>query len=81
MQIRRADKNDLDGINNLLRQVLEVHANGRNDIFKSGTKKYTDAELIDILANDNAPVYVAVKDGAVLGYAFCIYQITKNGNH
>lgn len=80
MQIRRADKNDLDGINNLLRQVLEVHANGRSDIFKSGTKKYTDAELIDILANDNAPVYVAVKDGAVLGYAFCIYQITKNNN-
>lgn len=81
MIIRRAAKEDLDGINHLLRQVLEVHADGRPDIFISGRKKYTDSELLDILANDNTPVFAAVNDdGLVLGYAFCIYRVTKDHN-
>lgn len=81
MLIRRAVKEDLDGINHLLRQVLEVHADGRPDIFISGRKKYTDSELLDILANDNTPVFAAVNDdGLVLGYAFCIYRVTKDHN-
>ena len=80
MIIRRAIKEDMDAINSLLRQVLEVHANGRPDIFISGRKKYTDDELLNILNDDNTPIYVAVNDNAVVGYAFCIYQITKNDN-
>ena len=48
MNIRRAGKKDLDGINNLLRQVLEVHHSGRPDIFKGNAKKYTDDELVEI---------------------------------
>ena len=80
MQIRRAVKEDLDRINHLLRQVLEVHAAGRPDIFISGRKKYTDSELLDILSDDNTPVFVAEDDGLVVGYAFCIYQITKANN-
>ncbi len=80
MMIRRAIKEDMDAINSLLRQVLEVHANGRPDIFISGRKKYTDDELLNILNDDNTPIYVAVNDNAVVGYAFCIYQITKNDN-
>ncbi len=81
MQIRRANKFDLIGINKLLRQVLEVHAAGRPDIFMSGRKKYTDDELLEILSNDNTPVFTAVDDdNSVLGYAFCVYQITQNDN-
>lgn len=80
MIIRRAIKEDMDAINSLLRQVLEVHANGRPDIFISGRKKYTDDKLLNILNDDNTPIYVAVNDNAVVGYAFCIYQITKNDN-
>lgn len=80
MNIRRAEKKDLNGINNLLRQVLEVHHNGRPDIFKSNAKKYTDDELLDIIADDQRPIFVAEEDDKIEGYAFCIFQQHINNN-
>lgn len=80
-EIIRADGRHSDGINSLLRQVLEVHHNGRPDIFKSGAKKYTDAELDAILRDDSRPIFVAVdRQSSVLGYAFCIFQQHENNN-
>lgn len=40
--IRRATAADIPQIDELLRQVLEVHHAGRPDLFKGGVKKYTD---------------------------------------
>ncbi len=81
MQIRRAENKDMNGINKLLHQVLMVHHNGRPDIFKPNAKKYTDAELMDILADDLKPVFVAVDEtDNVLGYAFCVFQQHMNNN-
>lgn len=74
MLIRRASEKDMDGINALLRQVLEVHHNGRPDIFKSGGKKYTDKELQEIIKDSTKPIFVAVEGESVLGYAFCVFQ-------
>ncbi|MDD4689455.1 MAG: GNAT family N-acetyltransferase [Eubacteriales bacterium] len=74
MIIRRAENRDLNGINNLLRQVLMVHHEGRPDIFKSYGKKYTDEQLISIIADDSSPIFVADDDGEIVGYAFCILQ-------
>lgn len=73
MNIRRAEERDIDGINSLLRQVLEVHHEGRPDLFKTGAKKYSDAELVKILGDDDTPVFVAADEsGNILGYAFCV---------
>ena len=81
VEIRRADSRDMDGINKLLLQVLMVHHNGRPDLFKSNTKKYTDEQLRAILADDCTPVFVGVdEDGQVLGYAFCIFQCHTDDN-
>lgn len=81
MQIRRAEEKDMDGINKLLLQVLMVHHNGRPDLFKSHTKKYTDEELKAIIADDNTPIFVSVdENGQVLGYAFCIFKQFINDN-
>lgn len=81
MQIRRAENKDMDGINKLLHQVLMVHHNGRPDIFKPNAKKYTDAELTEIFADDSKPVFVAVDEAeTVLGYAFCVFQQHFNNN-
>lgn len=74
MQIRRATINDMSGINSLLCQVLEVHHKGRPDIFKGNAKKYTDAQLQEIIADDSKPIFVAVDGDDVLGYAFCVFQ-------
>ena len=64
MTIRRATAADIPQIDELLRQVLEVHHAGRPDLFKGGVKKYTDEELKAILANDQTPVFVAVAPSA-----------------
>ena len=75
MEIRRANEQDMDGINNLLRQVCLVHHKGRPDLFKYGAKKYTDAQLLEMIRNDSTPIFTAVdKQGRVMGYAFCIFQ-------
>lgn len=75
MQIRRAQEKDMAGINRLLCQVLTVHHNGRPDLFKGDTKKYTDEELADLIRDDGKPIFVGTdaKD-KVLGYAFCVFQ-------
>lgn len=74
MIIRRANQQDIDGILKLLEQVLEIHAAIRPDIFISGTTKYTREELGDILLDDTRPVYVAVEEEMVFGYAFCVLK-------
>ena len=81
MNIRRAARKDMDGINKLLCQVLMVHHNGRPDLFKAGAKKYTDEELAGIVADDSKPIFVAVDEKEeVLGYAFCVFQQHLNNN-
>lgn len=75
MYIRRAKETDMPGINNLLRQVLMVHHNGRPDLFKANAKKYTDEQLAELIKDDTKPIFVCVdEEENVLGYAFCVWQ-------
>ncbi|MBO7432379.1 MAG: GNAT family N-acetyltransferase [Salinivirgaceae bacterium] len=76
--IRRANKNDISQIINLLHQVNMVHHIIRPDLFKPHTTKYNEQELNKMLNNDNKPIFV-FDDGGVLGYAFC--QITEVQNN
>ena len=72
MNIRRASEKDIDSLIKLLQEVLEIHANIRPDIFISGTTKYTRSNLLEKLANDEEPIFVAVDENdEVMGYAFC----------
>lgn len=81
MEIRRAREQDMDGINDLLRQVCLVHHKGRPDLFKSGAKKYTDEQLKAIIHDDCRPIFTAVDEqGKVLGYAFCVFLQHPNDN-
>lgn len=73
--IRRAEARDLQRVNDLLHQVLTVHADGRPDIFIPGTKKYTDEELLRLFGDDSRPVFVYTDEqDTVQGYAFCIHE-------
>ncbi|MBO7356604.1 MAG: GNAT family N-acetyltransferase [Lachnospiraceae bacterium] len=75
MKIRRAEKRDIGRLIELLRDVLEVHAAIRPDIFVTGTTKYSASDLEAIIADDLKPVYVATDDGdEVTGYCFCQIQ-------
>lgn len=79
MQIRRATLTDIDGINKLLYEVHKVHFDKRPDLFKVGSKKYTNEELAKIIVDDNRPIFVYVDNDDILGYAFCVF-IKNNSN-
>ena len=77
MSIRKANINDANGINDLLYQVQDVHANGRPDIFIKGTKKFKDEELIEILNGNDLVFYVYEANKKILGY-ICIKIIIES---
>lgn len=76
--IRKAEKQDIGRMIELLHQVNMVHYRIRPDLFKPHTTKYTEQELEALLQDESRPVFVFV-DGQVLGYAFC--QITEVKGH
>lgn len=80
MIIRKATEQDIESLNSLLKQVHKIHYDKRPDIFKSNTIKFTNEELMQILKNENTPVFIAEIEKIVCGYVFCEYKIIKNNN-
>ncbi len=78
MHIRRAEIKDIPKISDLLLQVHLVHSAGRPDIFRRGSKKYTEDELSEIIADDTRPIFVADDADEVVGYAFCVLEEIKD---
>ena len=77
-EVRRAVKEDIPAILELLKQVNKVHYDGRPDLFKLATK-YSSDELSSILVNEETPVFVYDDgDGNILGHGFCIMQRPEN---
>lgn len=74
MIIQRADTGHIPGLIRLLYQVGGVHHDIRPDLFRSGAIKYTEADLENLLADENRPVFVAVEGEQVLGYCFCVIE-------
>jgi len=70
--VRRANKNDIGRIIELLHQVDMVHHVIRPDLFKPNTTKYNEQELEALLEDDNKPVFVFDNGKDVLGHAFCL---------
>ena len=78
MTIRFACENDIPQMLDLLLQVGEVHHQIRPDLFRAGAQKYDEAALKRLLKNPDRPILAAEVDGKMVGYAFCILQITKD---
>ena len=79
--IRRAENKDIDSCIELLKQVCNVHAKIRPDLFKSGMTKYNKEELEQIFKSDNDPVFVYEENNKVLGYGFCKITIFDGKLH
>lgn len=72
MNIRRAKKTDIDKMLELLVQVNMVHHTIRPDLFKGPASKYTREQLEEKMADEEAPIFVAINaQDEVTGYAFC----------
>ena len=78
MTIRFACENDIPQMLDLLLQVGEVHHQIRPDLFRAGAQKYDEATLKRLLKTSDRPILAAEVDGKMVGYAFCILQITKD---
>ena len=76
--VRKANKNDVGRIIELLLQVDMVHHVIRPDLFKPYTTKYNERELEALLGDESKPVFV-FDDGEVRGHAFC--QVTEVKGH
>ena len=74
MEIRFAQTEDVPGILALLRQVGNVHHLGRPDIFRKHAQKYGASQVLAMLNSFTTPIFVAVEDGVVLGYGFCVVK-------
>lgn len=80
MEIRQAARGDIGELARLLLQVHKVHSDARPDLFRPGARKYSDEELAAILEDDARPVFAAILDGKVAGYAFCVLQRPEHAN-
>jgi ribosomal protein S18 acetylase RimI-like enzyme len=73
--IRRAEPKDAPRISALLKQVLEVHAAVRPDMYRSGTQKYSEADVLDLLNDPACVLFVETDENdRVRGYAISFVQ-------
>ncbi|MBR4751742.1 MAG: GNAT family N-acetyltransferase [Thermoguttaceae bacterium] len=72
--VRRAKRDDIPRILELLVQVDMTHHRGRPDLFKGPATKYNAAQLEEILDDDATPVFVCEVEGKVAGHAFCVHK-------
>ena len=74
MNIRFATVEDVPAILSLLRQVGQVHHEGRPDIFRAGAQKYGPSQVITMLSDPKTPIFIAAEGEKVLGYCFCFVR-------
>ena len=78
MEIRFGENRDIPGIIALLRQVGQVHHQGRPDIFRAGAQKYDEGQVAQMLGDPENPIFVATDGKKVLGYGFCFLKKFEN---
>lgn len=74
--VRSARREELERVNELRRQVNEVHVNGRPDIFRPGFGGELQRRVYDCFEDPDMNVIVAVKDDVISGFAI-VQAISK----
>lgn len=78
MRICFANETHIPGMIDLLQQVGEVHHQIRPDLFRTGAQKYSEEDLKVLLTDASRPIFIAEDEEKVAGYAFCIFQETRD---
>lgn len=71
--VRFAEEADLPRVNELRRQVNELHAQGRPDVFKPGFCQELQDRVYELWRGEESDVIVAEKDGVICGMASVEY--------
>ena len=69
MNIRPATENELPRVNELRRQVSQLHAAGRPDFFKPGFPQRLADHIHDCFAEQHRHILVAELDGRIVAFA------------
>lgn len=69
MSVRLAKENELERVNELRRQVNDLHVKGRPDIFKPGFPKELSDHVYTIWSDPRQRIVVCERDGVISGYA------------
>lgn len=76
MMVRPATQSDLLRINELRRQVNDLHVAGRPDVFRPGFSQELQDHVNVLFAGDGREILVAEADGAVVGFA-CLRYVDR----
>ena len=74
--VRFAQEKDLDRINELRKQVNDIHVEGRPDIFKAGFRVELRDHAQKLLNGENSDIIVAERDEIICGMA-CVDYVNK----
>lgn len=74
--VRFAEEKDLDRVNELRRQVNQIHVNARPDVFKAGFCKELQDFAHVLLTGENSDILVAEREGVICGMA-CVDYVRK----
>lgn len=79
IKIRKAEPKDAEKIAEMLIGIGALHHNGRPDIYRDNLQKYNEKDILEILKDENSPIYVAADESdEVAGYAFCQIKTVEN---
>jgi ribosomal protein S18 acetylase RimI-like enzyme len=74
--VRFAEEKDLDRINELRKQVNDIHVEGRPDLFKAGFGDEIRDFAKVMLEGENSDIIVAERDGVICGMV-CVDIVNK----
>ena len=77
--VRFVKKEDLERVNELRKQVNDVHVEGRPDIFKPGFNEDLRNHIYEIWEAEDKDIIVAERDGIICGFA-CVQFVDKPEN-
>ena len=79
MDIRFAKEDELEGVNELRKQVNDLHVEGKPDVFKAGFNDELRDHIYDIWNDPEQEIIVADADGIICGFAV-VHHIYKAEN-
>lgn len=77
--VRFAKKEDIERVNELRKQVNDVHVEGRPDIFKPGFNEELRNHIYEIWEAEEKDIIVAEREGIICGFA-CVQFVDKPEN-
>ncbi|MCR5032725.1 MAG: GNAT family N-acetyltransferase [Lachnospiraceae bacterium] len=75
MEVRLAKKEELDRVNELRKQVNDIHVAGKPEVFKPGFCRELQEYIYVIWEDPDQDIAVAVQDGVICGFAILHHVI------